>query len=109
MKAHLRQYRVSPKKANVVAGMIRNKNAAKALEILRFTPKKSASVLYKVLHSAIANAENNNAENRGNLRIKSVIVNKGPVWKRFLPSTRGRALPLRKPTSHITIELEKIN
>jgi len=109
MKAHLRQYRVSPKKANVVAGLIRNKSAVEALEILKFTPKKSAQVLYKVLHSAVANAENNDSENRDNLWIKSVIINKGPVWKRYLPSTRGRALPLRKPTSHITVELEKIN
>ena len=106
MKAHLRQYRVSPKKANVVAGLIRNKSAVEALQILKFTSNKSSEVFYKVLHSAVANAENNDSQKREDLMIKSVIVNKGPVWKRHLPSTRGRALPIQKPTSHISIELE---
>ncbi len=105
MKAHLRRIRISPKKANVVAGLIRNKNAVEALSILKFTPKKAAQILYKTLHSAIANAENNDNQKAENLTVASVIVNKGPVYKRHLPSSRGRALPISKPTSNITIEL----
>lgn len=107
MKAHLRRSRISPKKANIVAGLIRGKSAEEALELLKFTPKKAAKSLYKVLSSAVANAEANDAQNRSDLMVKSVIVNRGPFYKRFLPSARGRALPLNKPTSHITVELAK--
>ncbi len=108
MKAHLRRIRISPKKANIVAGLIRQQEALKAMNILNFTPKKSAKIIKKVLTSAIANAENNDGQKPEQLRVKQVIVNKGPFYKRYLPSTRGRALPLKKPTAHISIELEKI-
>lgn len=106
MKAHLRQTRISPKKANIVAGLVRGKDAAQALDILKFTPKKSAATLYKVVQSAVSNAENNDGITVDKLKIKSITVNKGPVFRRFIPSARGRALPLAKPTSHISVELE---
>ena len=106
MKAHLRRTRISPKKANVVAGLIRGKSAQEALDILKFTPKKAAQLLYKTLKSAVANAENNDNAKPESLKVKTVLVNKGPFYKRYLPSARGRALPLNKPTSNITIELE---
>ena len=109
MIAHLRGIRISHKKANIVAGLVRGKKVEDALAILKFTPNKGATIMYKVLHSAISNAENNEDKKREDLVIKSIIVNKGPVMKRFMPSTRGRALPLAKPTSHITIELESIS
>jgi len=107
MKAKLNRTRISPKKANLVAGLIRGLPAEEALDLLKFTPKKAAKSLYKVLHSAVANAETNNDQKREDLIVKSVIVNRGPFYKRFLPSARGRALPLNKPTSHITVELAK--
>jgi len=107
MKAHLRKIRISHKKTNVVAGMIRQKSAVEALRILKLTPKKAAEILYKVVHSAVVNAETNNDEKRENLRISSVIVNKGAVLKRGLPSSRGRSLPIQKPTTHISVVLEK--
>jgi large subunit ribosomal protein L22 len=106
MKAHLRGIRISSKKANIVAGLIRKKDVLEALNILKFTAKKSAKVLYKVLYSAISNAEKNNDKNRANLKIKEIVITKGTFLKRFLPSTRGRALRLNKPTAHISIELE---
>lgn len=106
MKAHLRRTRISPKKANVVAGLIRGKSAEEALDILKFTPKKAAQLIYKTLKSAVANAENNDNVKADTLKVKTVLVNKGPFYKRYLPSARGRALPLNKPTSNITIELE---
>ena len=105
MKAHLRRIQVSPKKVNIVAGLVRGKDVGQALDMLKFTPKKAAKLLYKVVHSAIANAENNGKENRDALYIKHIIVNKGPFYKRHLPSTRGRALPIHKPTAHISVEL----
>jgi large subunit ribosomal protein L22 len=100
---------MSPKKANIIAGLVRGKKAEDALAILRFTPNKGATALYKVLHSAMANAVNNDDQKRETLFVKTIIVNKGSYLKRFLPSTRGRALPLAKPTAHITIELESIS
>jgi len=105
MKAILKGIRVSPKKANVVAGLIRGKDVVEALNILKFTAKKSAKILYKVLHSAISNAEKNDDKKRENLVVEEVVITKGPFYKRFLPSTRGRALRLNKPTAHITIKL----
>lgn len=106
MKAHLKGIRISPKKANIVAGLVRGKSAVEALNILKFLPKKAAKSLYKVLHSAVANAENNDGKKREDLVIKQIIVNKGAFYKRFLPSTRGRALRLNKPTAHISVELD---
>ena len=105
MKAHLRGIRMSPKKANIVAGLVRGMKVEEALNILKFTANKPATVLFKVLHSAVSNAENNDGKTRSSLVIESMIINKGPVYKRHLPSTRGRALPIRKPTTHVTIQL----
>jgi large subunit ribosomal protein L22 len=105
MKSHLRDIRISPKKANIIAGMVQGKSAEESLVLLRFLPKKAAKVLFKVITSAVSNAENNDNQKVADLMIKQIIVNRGPVWKRHLPSTRGRALPIRKPTSHITVEL----
>lgn len=106
MQAHLNGIRISPKKTNIVAGLVRNKPVVEALHTLKFTPKKASAYLYKVIASAVANAENNDGQSRDNLMIKEIIINKGPVMKRFLPSTRGRALPLAKPTAHISVSLE---
>jgi large subunit ribosomal protein L22 len=105
MIAHLRQVRISPKKTNLVAGLVRRKPVRTALEELKFTPKKPARALYKVIHSAMANAENNFGVDVETLFISEIVVNKGPALRRYLASTRGRALPLRKPTSHITVIL----
>jgi len=106
MKAELNGIRISPKKANVVAGLVRGKSVTEALDILKFTPKKGAKLLYKVVQSAAANAENNADKKIETLFVKEIVINKGPVMKRYLPSTRGRALPLQKPTAHIRIELD---
>ncbi len=105
MKAHLNGIRISPKKANIVAGLIRGKSVDEALNVLKFTPKKAAKILYKVVTSAAANAVHNDGKKQEALQIGQVIVNRGPFYKRFLPSTRGRALPIHKPTAHITVEL----
>ena len=105
MKAHLNGIRISSKKANIVAGLVRGKSVDKALEILKFTPNKGAKILYKVMASAAANAVNNDGKTLANLKVETIIVNRGSFQKRFLPSTRGRALPIHKPTAHITVEL----
>lgn len=106
MIAHLRKIRISPKKANLIAEMVRNKTVTHALTLLKFTPKRAAKVLYKVINSARANAENNFKQETGSLMIKEIIVNEGPTYKRFQPVSRGRSHPILKRTSHITVKVE---
>jgi large subunit ribosomal protein L22 len=105
MKAILRKARISPKKANLVAGMVRRKSVTDALDILSFTPKKGAKILFKVLTSAVANAENNFAQDKKKLLVKHIIVNEAATFKRWLPVSRGRSHPLLKRNSHITVEV----
>jgi large subunit ribosomal protein L22 len=105
MKAILRTIRISPKKANLVAGTVRGKKVNDALAILKFMPKKGADILYKVVHSAASNAKNNFNQNMEELSVMKILVTKGPTYKRSIPISRGRAHPIRKRTSHITVEV----
>lgn len=97
--------RVSPKKARQVAKELRGKPANEALEMLSFIPRKSARLLRKTLHSAVANAENNHNLNSDDLIIKEATVEEGPAFRRFKPAARGSAKPIRKRTSHLRIIL----
>ena len=106
MKAALRQVRVTSKKASLIAKLVRNKNALEALDILKFTRKKAAPILRKVLESAMANAVNNTKQIRENLFIKEIVITEGPTYKRGIPISRGRTHPILKRTSHINIRLE---
>lgn len=105
MKAYLRQIRISPKKANLVAGMVRGKKVEEALAILKFVPKKGADILYKVVQSAASNAKNNFKQPIEELYITQILVTKGPTYKRSVPISRGRVHPIRKRTCHITVEV----
>ncbi|MBN2095801.1 50S ribosomal protein L22 [Candidatus Peregrinibacteria bacterium] len=105
MKAVLRRIRISPKKANLVAGLVRGKTVKEALAILKFTPKKGAKILYKVLHSAASNAKNNFKQSMDDLVVSKILVTKGPTYKRSVPISRGRVHPIRKRTCHITVEV----
>ncbi len=105
MKAVLRTIRISPKKANLVAGTVRGKKVSEALPLLKFMPKKAAQILYKVVHSAASNAKNNFKQNIEELEVTKILVTKGPTYKRSIPISRGRAQPIRKRTSHITVEV----
>lgn len=105
MKALLKQVRISAKKVNLVAGMVRRKSVREALDTLKFTPKKAARLLYKVVASAAANAENNFQQNRDDLHIQEILVNEGPSYKRSIPCSRGRSHPIIKRTSHIVVKV----
>jgi large subunit ribosomal protein L22 len=105
MKAHLRSIRISSKKINVVAGLVRRKPVQEALNFLKFTPKKSAKILYKVISSAASNATHNDSAKIDNLFIDEIVITKGPVMRRSIASSRGRSLPIHKPTAHISIKL----
>ena len=103
-KAILRGIRISPLKARLVAKEIQGMNAEQALASLNFTPNKAAKIMYKVLASAIANGEHQ-AED---VSVFSVRVDRASYLKRFRPRARGSASGIRKPTSHIYIEVKEM-
>jgi large subunit ribosomal protein L22 len=106
MKAILKNVRISPKKANLVAGLVRGAMVTDALDQLKFTPKKAADILYKVIASAAANAETNFKQNRDRLYIKEIVVGKGPTYKRSVSISRGRMHPIKKRTANITVTVD---
>jgi len=106
MKAYGKNIRISPKKLRVVAEIIRKQGVEEALSFLKFAPKKGADILYKILFSAVSNAENNNSQKASDLYISSVIINKWIVYKRSNPVSRGRAHKILKRTSNISLELQ---
>ena len=106
-KATLRFVRTSPRKARLVANLIRKKNIGRALNILHFTNKLAARIIEKVLKSAVSNAqENHKVDDVDSLVISSITVNEGPTWKRSMPRARGMSDAIFKRTSHITIVLK---
>lgn len=106
-KARLSTLRSTPQKTRLVADLIRGKEVVEAENILRFTPRRAAKPILKLLQSAKANAVNNHDMFEDTLFVSKIMVDEGPVLKRFLPRARGRADLLRKRTSHITIVLEE--
>jgi large subunit ribosomal protein L22 len=113
-KAVLRLARVSPRKARLVADLIRGCKAEEALIRLKYTRKKSATFFHKLLESAIANAEYK-AEQSGesldidSLEVRTVYVDQGPTLRRFRPRARGMANRIHKKTSHITLIIANSN
>ena len=101
--AKLRMARISPQKARLVADQLRGVEVEKALEILTFSPKKGARIIKKVLESAIANAEHNEGADIDELKVSTIYVDQGPVYKRIRPRAKGRANRILKRTSHITV------
>lgn len=105
MKAYLANARISPKKMNLVAGMVRGMNVRMALAQLKFTPKKGAQILAKVIASAAANAKNNFDLEEENLIIKEIRANKGVTYKRGMPVSRGRQHPILKRNTNLSVEV----
>jgi large subunit ribosomal protein L22 len=105
MKSTVQNLRISPKKINLIAALVRNKRAGDALDILNFTPKKGADLLYKVVKSAVKNAENNFKQDLTSLYIKEIIVTKGTVLKRSVPISKGRVHPILKRCAHVNVTI----
>jgi len=105
VRAMLRYYRMSPRRVREVADIIRGKRVDDAQKILDFTKRRAALALKKLLSSAIANAENNFNLDPDTLVISHITVDEGPMWKRFITKSHGRANRILKRTSHITIGL----
>lgn len=105
MKATSRTLRITPKKINLIAELIRNKDAVQALEILTLAPKKGAKILHKIVASAVANAKNNFKQDENSLYIKEIVVNKAPTMKRWIPASRGRVHPILKRNAKVTVTI----
>ena len=105
VQAYTKYARMSPRKVRDITRAIQGRNAAEAIEILRFIPASLPAWSSKTLASAIANAENNNNLSSHSLTVQSAIVEQGPAFKRFRPAARGSAHPYKKATSNIRIVL----
>lgn len=103
--AHARYVRTSARKARMVCGHIRGKSVQEARAILAFTPREVARDWSKLLESAVANAESNHELIEDDLIVREAYADEGPTIKRFRPRAMGRATPIRKRTSHLTITL----
>ncbi len=103
--AKTQHLRMSPKKVRLVIDLIRGKDVASSLAALEFVFKRAALPVSKLLHSAVSNAKQKGlSENQ--LVVSKVTANDGPRWKRFRAGSFGRAMPILKRTTHLTIELD---
>src|SRR5438552_915160 len=107
-RAVARHVRISATKARRVVNLVRGLPAKEALTVLQFAPQAASEPVYKVLASAIANAENNERLDPDSLLVAEAFVDEGPTLKRFRPRAQGRAYRIRKRTCHITITVESI-
>jgi large subunit ribosomal protein L22 len=105
-KAQAKYIRIGPRKIQVIVPVIKGKKVGEAISLLQFMPNKGARILRKVLSSAVANAEQNKVD-VDTLVVRRVLVDSGPTLKRFMPRAMGRATPILKRTSHVTVFLDE--
>jgi len=105
-KAIHRFARISPRKVRLIADLIRGRDVNEALNVLKFTPNRAAGMVRKALASAVANADEAEAD-VDLLFVETAFVDEGPTIKRWRPKDRGRAYPIQKRTSHITVVVEE--
>ncbi len=103
VSASLRGVRLSVQKGRLVADQVRGLKVEQALNILNFSPKKGAKLIKKVLESAIANAEHNEAADIDTLKVATIHVERGAILKRIQARAKGRANRISKPTCHIYV------
>jgi large subunit ribosomal protein L22 len=103
--AKLKFTRLSPQKCRLVCDQIRGLKIDRALDVLKFSRKRAAEVLKKVLESAVANAEHNHGADIDELKVASVYADQGPTYKRMQAKAKGRGSRILKPTCHITVVL----
>jgi len=103
--AKLKNAPLSAQKGRLIADMIRNMNVSGAVDVLKFTPKKGANLMLKLLESALANAENNQSADIDEFKVGVVCVDEATTLKRVSPRAKGRANRICKRTCHITIKV----
>jgi len=101
--AILRNARISPQKVRLVADQVRGMPVEKAEQLLKFSPKKAAHLVQKVLLSAVANAEHNDGADIDDLSIATIMVDEGPTLKRGRARAKGRGTRILRRCSHITV------
>jgi large subunit ribosomal protein L22 len=101
--AKLKYARISPQKIRLVADVVRGEEVSKALNTLKFMPKKGADLIYKVLWSAVENAQNNQGADVDDLKVTLIHVDAAPQFKRFAARAKGRGTRIVKRNSHITV------
>jgi large subunit ribosomal protein L22 len=106
--ASARFVRITPMKARRVVDMVRGMGVDEALALLRFAPQAASETVYKVLESAVANAESTEDLDRNTLAITRALVDEGPTMKRWRPRAQGRASRINKRTSHITLVVQPV-
>lgn len=104
--AKLNNYRQSPRKVRLIANLVKGKKVDDALDILDFAGKRASLPLKTLIESAISNAKNNFNLEKDSLFIKEFRVDGGAILYRRMPRARGTAYPIRKRTSHVSVELE---
>jgi large subunit ribosomal protein L22 len=104
--ASARYVRITPMKARRVVDLVRGMPVDEALALLRFAPQAAAETVYKVLESAVANAETGEDLDRATLVVSKAMVDEGPTMKRWRPRAQGRATRINKRTSHITLVVQ---
>jgi len=107
VRATAKYIRTSPRKVRLVVDAIRGKRVTEAEGILRALPQAAAREVFKVVHSAAANAENNYDMTREDLVVVGAFANEGPTLKRWRPRPQGRAVPILKRSSNITIVVDE--
>ena len=105
VSAKLSYLRISPRKARLVADLVRGKSVEQAQNILNFTIKRAANPILKLLNSAAANAKNNFHLDPKNMYVARIFVNEGATYKRVMPRARGNANEIQKKTCHIDLVL----
>jgi len=108
IKATIKHLRISPKKVRLLANLVRGKEVKNALDQLKFSAKGASLPVAKLIKSAIANAEHNFELDKNNLFVKEIKVDEGGMLKRWMPKAHGRATPLRKRISHVSLTLGEI-
>ena len=103
--AKLKYARISPQKCRLVADTVRGTAVNKALNTLKFMPKKGADIVLKALESAVANAEHNHGADIDELKVSSIMVDEAPQQKRFAARAKGRGNRIVKRSSHITVHV----
>lgn len=97
--------RISPQKCRLIVNQIRGLPVEQALNVLKFSQRRAALLVRKVLESAIANAENNEGADVDELKVSTIYVDEGPTMKRMRPRAKGRGSRILKRTSHITVRV----
>lgn len=106
VQAKLNFIRITPRKMGLLADEVRGKKLTEALTYLQFSPRKrTAGLLYKLIKSAAANADQKGTMDLDGLYVKTILVGQGPILKRFRPRAKGSAFRINKKTSHVSVVL----